>query len=617
MKKHLLLFVFVLSSVLAFGQIKIEKSSDVVVAFGRKYYVHSVKKGETLYSISRVYGVPTDQIILINKETISELNEGSALRIPVIDANYEPVPLKTTTFIEHTVQKNQSLYAIAQQYNTTQDLIIKYNPQIENGVEKGMVLKIPVEEQQSISADDEFFIYHQVRAGEDFKLIASQYGVTVEDLKQFNDKTPVVGKIVAVPKRPLSDEQKYILKYNSSLNPDFLNIDPNYFEDPTYPPCSKFAYNDTMTFNIAILLPLYITQNYGLSFDAMSNPDNAHFYGSTEIFYEYLQGTLLAIDALKKEGLNLKVHIFDTKADSATIEGILGNYEMKKMDLVFGPVYSKNYDIVKKYSEKYRINFVSPLTSQVNIIENNPFVYKVTPSFPEVTKFTAKYLSNFADTSMFYVISDGTPAQKELSDTLHQALTLSVGNPDSLEFKEITFSKFVTPYQNNLSKTKTNYVFIPSTNEVQVSAILNNLNALVTVNNYKITVLTLPVLENFTKLQSDWLSNLNIHFASTTVTDENDWEYKEFKTKYRDLFGQSPDKYSYIGYDATYYFIMALKQYGKYFQFCLGEDQEFMDSGMFMKFYFERLDKNSGFENKRLKMLYYAKDLELLADETI
>lgn len=617
MKKHLILFVILIIFSPIYSQVKIEKSTDIIVALGRKYYVHTVKQGETLYSLSRVYGAPTDQILFINKETVDDLKVGSILRIPVINANYQPVPLSKISFVEHIVQKRESLYAIAQQYNVTQDDIIKYNPQIQNGLDKDMVLKIPVEEKENITASDEFFTYHQIRNGETLKLIATQYGVDIVDIVQFNDNAYNLktDEFLAIPKQTLSDEQKYLLMYNSTVNPDFLDIDPNYFEDPSCLPCSKFVYSDTMTFKVAILLPLYLSQNYGLSYDALSEPDNSHYFSSTMIFYDYLQGTLMAVNDLKKEGVNLKVYIYDTKADSSFIEGILKKYELKKMDLIFGPVYSKNYDIVKRFADSNRINIISPLSRKQTTIKDNPLVFNVTPSNAEVTKFTAKYMAKYADTSMISIITDGTNEQNELKDSLFNQIILLTQNIDSLDYKEINFSKFVTPYKNNLNPYKHNYVFITSSNEVQVSAILNNLNALVTVDEYKITVYTMPAIENFTKIQADWLVNLDIHFTSTTVNDMDNWNIKEFKTIYKDIFGRRPSRFSYIGYDVTYYFVSAIKRYGKYFQFCLGNDQDYMDSGMFMKFYFERLNKQSGFENKRLNMLYYTQNLNIEIEE--
>ena len=370
-----------------------------------------------------------------------------------------------------------------------------------------------------------------------------------------------------------------------------------------------------MTFKIAVALPFFININYSKSFDAVANPDNAKFHGNTKVFYDYFQGTLLAINKLRKEGMNLKLYFYDTKGDSATTAQIFDKYEMSKMDLIFGPVYSKNYDIIDKFTAEHRINVISPLTNRSSVIDSNPYVYKLVPSFDNIIKYSARHIIISEDTCQISVISNGTPEQIALADTFKNELILLSKSADSIDFRTITFSKFVTPYANGLNKYKHNIVFITSTNEVEVSAILNNLNSLVTANLYRITVYAMPTISSFTKLQSEWISNLNIHYASTTYMEIDDWNIKELNQIYHRKFGSNPSAYAYTGYDATYYFITALKQYGKHFQFCLGDNDEFMGKGIFMRFNFSRCNPRGGFENEGLFMLYYNNNLELNLQE--
>ncbi|MEA3451215.1 MAG: LysM peptidoglycan-binding domain-containing protein [Bacteroidota bacterium] len=616
MKKILLTVLFLFIYLNIFSQVKIEKSNDIIVILGRNYYVHVVKKGETLYSLQKVYNVPKREIILVNKEEVTDLQVGSVLRIPVIDDNYKPAPIKKTEFKEHVVQRNESLYSIAHQYGTSQDQIIKYNPQIKNGLKKGSVLKIPVVTEQLVDAEDNFFKYHKIKKGDKLKLIAIEYGVTVDEIKQFNERLDFKeGQIIAIPKKHFSKEQIFLLKNNKDFNPNFIDVDLNYFEDPNYPPCSEFSFNKNMKFNVAILLPLYIDRNYNLSFGAISSPKTAHFFSNTIVFYNYLQGTLLAIDKLKKEGMNLKINIYDTRSDSASIQQILNKPELKNMDLIFGPVYSKYYGIIERFSKENRINVVSPLSRKRSTINTNPFVFQVEPSLITITKFTAGFIAKYIDTSRVIFVYKQNTNKDAISDTLLKELKSVSNNFDSLDYKNVVFSKFITPYQQNFSKTKTNIVYITSTNEVEISSIMNNLSALVNVYKYKIIVYVQPVIQNFTKLHTTWLSTLNVHYATSSIKNFEDFAIKEFDQKYRTTFGRLPDKFAYLGYDATYYFIDALRQYGKYFQFCLGNNDEFMDSGLFVKFNFQRVALRGGFENKRLNMIYYTKDLKLMPEE--
>jgi len=71
-------------------------------------------------------------------------------------------------------------------------------------------------------------------------------------------------------------------------------------------------------------------------------------------------------------------------------------------------------------------------------------------------------------------------------------------------------------------------------------------------------------------------------------------------------------KMSFHGYDVTYYFLSALKRYGKYFQFCLTQsDLEPSKRGIFLDFNFLRIDNKSGFENNGVYMLNYDADLNI------
>jgi LysM repeat protein len=618
MKKILTFFFFISITLSSIAQVKIKKSNDIIVILGRKYYVHPVKKGETLYSICRTYNVPRDQVILINKEEVKNLQAGSILRIPVIDSNYKPSPIQKISFQQYKVHKHESLYSIAKKFGISQDDIIKYNPQIQNGLKKHMVLKIPMSQKENIEAQDDFFYYHQVRPGETLKLIALEYNTDPEEIKKFNDNITVlqVGSTIAIPKKHFSEEETNILKYNQPVNPNFISVDPNYFETPNYPPCYKFQYNDSMVFNISILLPLFIDQNYQLSLDALTSPKSAHFFSNTMFFYNFLEGSLLAIKKLKNEGLNLNIHIYDTKGDSATLASIFTEPDFNNSDLVIGPVYSYLYKYIKNYANEKKINFISPLSRKIKVIKNNPFIYQVLPSYVTITKFTAKFIKQYADTSVISVVTNGSKEQEQLYDTLKYQLTKYSDNADSLHIKNIPFSKFIDIYKDSLNPTKLNIVYITSTNEIQVSAILNNLNALVKVYNYRIIVYAEPVIQNFTKLQSEWLSNLNLHYAATNTSNQEEWEIQEFNQRFKKIFGKFPDNFAYIGYDATYYFISALRTYGRYFQFCLNDNEEINNSGIFIKFKFDRYDEHSGFENTKLNMFYYTKDLRLeKADE--
>src|SRR5690554_6616757 len=90
-----------------------------------------------------------------------------------------------TSYSTHRVQKGETVFGIAQQYQIEADEIIKLNPEIAQGLRENSVIIIPVPLERS-QQDQVTFKEHKVKRKETLYGIASQYGVGVEDIKKYN-----------------------------------------------------------------------------------------------------------------------------------------------------------------------------------------------------------------------------------------------------------------------------------------------------------------------------------------------------------------------------------------------------------------------------------------------
>lgn len=97
-----------------------------------KYYL--VSKGKTLYAISRATGVSQDSILLFNPEAKAGLKTGMYLRIPVKTKN---------RVLTHTVKPKETLYGISRQYGITVDQLRAANPDLTGELKVGTTLVIP------------------------------------------------------------------------------------------------------------------------------------------------------------------------------------------------------------------------------------------------------------------------------------------------------------------------------------------------------------------------------------------------------------------------------------------------------------------------------------------
>ena len=134
--------------------------------------IYTVKKGDSLWLIANKNGVSVDDIKNANNLTSNTLQIGQILIIP---------GKKTSTKeITYVVKKGDSLWLIANKYDTTVEKIKSVNNLTNNTLQIGQILTIP--------SSTEFFTY-TVKKGDNLWLIAKNYNTTVDNIKKLNNLT--------------------------------------------------------------------------------------------------------------------------------------------------------------------------------------------------------------------------------------------------------------------------------------------------------------------------------------------------------------------------------------------------------------------------------------------
>ncbi|MGI9527281.1 MAG: amino acid ABC transporter substrate-binding protein [Weeksellaceae bacterium] len=107
--------------------------------------MHLVKAGETVYSIAKSYGVEMADIYAANREVQTDgLKKGSYIKIPTTKNSIKTPVTKSTQSFEHKVEKEETIFSILRKYDIRLEELIAANPTLENGLQAGMVLQIPV-----------------------------------------------------------------------------------------------------------------------------------------------------------------------------------------------------------------------------------------------------------------------------------------------------------------------------------------------------------------------------------------------------------------------------------------------------------------------------------------
>ncbi len=177
-----------------------------VAPSGSNYY--TVKSGDSLWSISKKYGVTVDELKEANNLKGNLLNIGQNLIIPGL--NEKP------SGGEYVVKKGDSLYKIAQQYNTTVDNLKSINNLTTDALAIGQIIKLPgsTPSTPQTSASNTY----TVKAGDTLYGIARTNNTTVDELKKLNNLSSTVLSVGQVLKLPSSKEYvTYTVKKGDTL----------------------------------------------------------------------------------------------------------------------------------------------------------------------------------------------------------------------------------------------------------------------------------------------------------------------------------------------------------------------------------------------------------------
>ncbi len=635
----ILLCFFLIST----AQVTVVRSENKVIIEGNLFYLHVVKAGQTLYSISKAYEVSEILIAKENPGAEASLRIGQILKIPVeqkkqISTSVD-IPPDTTQF-KHIVKQGETMYSIAKFYNISIGEMERSNPDVINHeIKTGQLINIP---RYKAVLTAEKIINHKVRRKETIYGISRMYNISEDLLKQYNPelliKFPKHGQILKIPqfeKPAITQVAKGVEKRDSLpdfgiLTYDTVKIAGNYsYYLDSMPEISGRA------FNVAYLIPFNYrpidkliseevankTKDDIINLDYTINPDDQML--SSRNFLEFMEGSLLAIDSLKNEGISVNVFIFDTQKSPAKIRKIINSREFQKIDLIIGPFFSYEVEIVSEFSRENRVPMISPLSSELEPIQFNPFFFQLNTGFKTEFERMADYLSGMKNKNIVFIRGvDSLEFVKYnfLKETLLSKLVLE--SPlDSHAIKEIVYdltakANLLQDLQSVLSLDMENLVVIPETDEAFVSTVITQLYF--QLKNCTISVLGMPHWNAFQNIDFMYFHMLSLTYFTPYYFSYDSPNVKHFLKDFRKTFYAEPvtltkkgGSYAFLGYDLSYHFLKSISKYRKRFILHLNDN---LGHELMNNFYFVPVSEVGGFENRSLMLVKFKKNLDIRAE---
>ena len=535
------------------AQVHESVSADIVRIDNKDYYLHTVAPGETVFSLTRLYGVSDKQFLDDNPDVREYgLKAGQTVRILCVDVPEVQMSRRKLqrTFISHTVAQGETAYSIARQYAIALPALIQDNPGLDPAVlHPGQELRIRKSEIDKTTTEqirtqlDNFastlsdvspdFVYHPVEPGQTLYSISHSYGVTVDEIVAANTiEGPLqAGSLLKIPVR------KDDVATGDEESLDVPSVGESFWRQTDFERTVPSLRLQNGILNISLLLPL-------------SDKGRVR-----KEFAEFYQGALIAADQLKHSGINIHIDLFDTQHSSEKITAITNSDEFRTSNLVIGPVYEDELMPVMEFSRQYGVPVVSPLAVLNGSYGSTLFQLSPDPA--------AKYdkLKDLItpDRQIIFITSDVTDKEFE------REMTALVGN---IPHTKIVYNKNTPAQQIDRlvadADSKTLFIVVAG-NESGVDLILAGLSS---VKNSRIgrsaRMGRMDVIGNskwlrFRNVDRNLFFKLNVSFVTSYHADRGNAAVREFDNRYISAFGRIPTPYSYRGYDAVMIFASQAK----------------------------------------------------------
>ncbi len=650
------------------GNAQPQPGQEIVVIQGKRYIIHQVRTAETIYSISRQYQLEREELLRHNPEAAEGLKIGDALKIPYREGReLQVLPISTkgdpVTFEYYIItSRTETPYFIAKSFGITVEEIYAYNPEVTR-FRKGTELRIPrwdhpgittPAEVETMPVEEELNpkgpITHEVLPGETLYGLAARYGITIAELRRHNpqleNRNPAAGETLLIPGHPqlpslttgtVADDDSLLHVIPASTEYSDT-IDSGARSPKECHPAEK-DFTQNKTYHVALFLPLFINENSQLNpieeiavqhedFDLpemftelkqdtiieMDIPRKSSytFYRESKNFMEFYEGVLLAVDSMQRTGMQIRLHVYDSQHNPDSIRKFIYDPSFLETDLIIGPVYTQEQNEIAAIAAKNRIPLISPLTSQSQEIENNPWYFQINPTRDILIDKTADLITEAYSNSNLIVIETARSGAFEESKVINRVReqiksSEEVNQSESLQIHTYKYNRGLSGFSELLSHEKENVIFIASLDEGDLSVILSNINNLT--GKFSFTLIGFNRYEQFNSINEELFHNVKLQYVTPYQADYHHPGTIRFLDQFRKNFYAEPGNFGMQGYDVTIYFLHALRNFGHNFARCLHFQQVQLIQGNYQ---FKKVSPVGGYMNQGVSVISYEPDYDVV-----
>jgi LysM repeat protein len=543
---------------------------------------HQVRRRETVYGISRQYGISQEDLLRNNPHARAGLRPNMILRIPKQTE-------RIVSYIQYTVPQGQTLFSISREFNVPIEEIEKLNPQLKDGLKAGQMIRIPAQagpEQQPPFVVDPG---------------------PVEVAPQFPEEPVAID--------PYCDNPRLKEYYNVALLiPLYLErVDEEFAENPD-PRHPSFAF---MQYYEGMLIALDSVRKMGADirlsvYDVCDDASKAH----AVLRKPEMANMDLIIGPFNANTMDI-VAQFAMRRDIPVVSPLHweDNRQLVSYPLLFQAtpsIQTQMNDMAKYVASNYAndniilvhnnqpLNLINSYKATLNRELNQIEYYRDSLNLAKIDGYFLNGVYIGERLTNVYVLHDSL-LQPRLSD---QETSLYAQYMQRNTLKEVFYSRDgMDKIRELLDTNKRNLIVTPMGGEALISEYTRQLNQLR--DTFDITVFGVPQWwRDYKSLDYRYLQNLRVHLFTSDFIDYDKAYNIDFISKYRKENHVEPELVAFRAAHTGMFFFTALMQYGADFYKCMGLINKNKSSGSpfrFSKVYGE----SGGWENNYVYIFKY------------
>ena len=566
---------------------------DEISYFNKKqptgFEKYTVKDKETLYGLAQRFHITQDDLRRYNMILYKkELRKGQEITIPLYRDAPKEISKGKEGLTKYIVKPGEGLWRIAQNYGVTQETLERLNPNLPNPLKEGMEIWVPAGKSgvPEVTTDKALVLY-QVEKGEGFMSLERKFGLSQKELEKLNPELKDGIKLEAQIWIPKNNFLDYVATLGGASQTDVATGNAT---DAN--PKIKSGMNPSNIKTVSFVLPFRVN---GIQAGNIADIKiKLQKEKVTAIASDFYSGALMALDSLQKMGFSLTVNVYDSNGNAQGVKAISSSEGLKNSQVIIGPFSPSAFNALSETITSDNIAILAPLSNRN--IELRPNVFQTVPTIEVQQNSMISFINQKYPDANIVLLSDAK--SKDMNEKLLSSFS-QAKNVDNIQ-----------GIQSALNKEATNIVFVSSDDVVFLSDAIRILYNIAGINgknkNYNIIMATLDKGDAY---DHNSISNSQLSALKFTYPAANRYagESNPFIKKYLKTYKISPSKYAFRGFDLTMDAVLRTSLVGNFIKEANIGETSYQEN----KFqYVKNAAKGGGYENRAVYILRY-EDLQI------